>query len=324
MLTSALLRRLWPHAPQAKIDAIVRVAPQVLPHYGITTPLRLAHLMAQISHENGGGTIVRESMNYRTFEVLQHTFGQGHHSAALTDQEVRSLLGHPQELAERVYGLGNPKKAKELGNSQPGDGWAFRGNGDLQLTGRASHLKIGAAIGADLVGKPGQLEDAATSFRCAAAEFQALKCLPAADVDDVTLVTKRVNGGTNGLAKRKVWLERWKKGLPNFPDALPADDEPENAPRGADSAEPPRPLLDSKEVAVAGTMAAGGGGTILNTIQNAAPQLKDAKDTAEGLGIMDMVHWLFANPMALVGAVVTLGAAFIVWDRWRKQRNGHA
>lgn len=323
MLTSALLRRLWPHAPQAKLDAIARVAPMVLPQYGITTPQRLAHFMAQISHENGGGTIIRENMNYSAPRLLA-IFGQGHHSAAVTPSEAAQLAHHPEAIAERVYGLGNPKKARELGNTRPGDGYLFRGNGDLQLTGGNSHRTIGAAIGVDLFGNPGQLEDPAISFRCAAAEFQALKCLPAADADDVNLVTRRVNGGFNGLSERKAWLARWKQALPDFPDAPPEPGEADIVGRGAESTEPPRPILDSKEVAVGGTLAAGGGGTILKSIQDAAPQVKDLHDTAQGLGIMDALHYLVANPMILVGTVIAAGSAFIVWDRWRKQRNGHA
>jgi predicted chitinase len=61
---------------------------------------------------------------------------------------------NPKALAERAYCLGNPKKAKELGNTQPGDGYRFRGNGMLQLTGRGSHKSMGAKTGFDLDATP--------------------------------------------------------------------------------------------------------------------------------------------------------------------------
>jgi predicted chitinase len=67
----------------------------------------------------------------------------------------RAIAHHPEALAERVYGLGNPTKAKELGNIEPGDGYRCRGAGMLQLTGRGAHRRIGAKTGFDLAGNPG-------------------------------------------------------------------------------------------------------------------------------------------------------------------------
>ena len=212
MLTQDILRRLWPRAPSSTVAAIARTAENVFASTGINTPLRQAHFLAQISHECGAGTIVRENMNYSARRLME-IFGVGRHSAKITEAEATALANHPQMIAERVYGLGNPSKARELGNTQPGDGWKYRGNGMLQLTGRASHRRIGQMVGQDLEAHPELLEDAATSFRVAAQEFVALNCLPAADADDVVMVTRRVNGGRNGLAERQVWLRRWKAAL---------------------------------------------------------------------------------------------------------------
>lgn len=251
MLTAPIMRRLWPRAPQSKIDAIVKVAPAVFSEYGINNDLECAHLMAQISHENGAGTIVRENMNYTTPRQILKIFGakefskpvggQGH-TAGVTPDEAERLARHPKDLAERVYGLGNPKKAKELGNARPGDGWIFRGNGDLQLTGGANHKKIGDLVGFDLYGRPEQLEDPAISFRVAVAEFVKLKCLPAAQDDNINLVTKRVNGGFNGIAERTVWLRKWKTALAEDDGAAQvaalADVPPPADPRGGESDQP--------------------------------------------------------------------------------------
>lgn len=234
MLTADMLRRLWPDATEAKRAAVVAVAPDVFRQFGLNTPLRVAHYMAQVSHECGGGTIVRENMNYRAARIMT-IFGVGRHSAAVTEGEAEQLAHNPRELAERVYGLGNPKKAKALGNINPGDGWRYRGGGDLQLTGRADYARYSKLVGIDLVANPDRIAEPAVAFRTAAAEFVALKCLPAADADDIELVTKRVNGGLNGLADRTVWLRKWKEVLQGFPEDLPpGDNEPINPPRAAE------------------------------------------------------------------------------------------
>jgi len=225
-ITPAIIRTLWPRAPQATCDAISNTCHDVFTEEGFSDSLQVAHFMAQISHECGAGTIVRENMNY-SYNRLLEIFGVGHHSAKVTPEEAQALAGHPMQIAERVYGLGNPSKAKELGNTQPGDGYKYRGNGMLQLTGRGSHKRIGDMIGVDLEANPEQLENPAISFKVAAAEFVALNCLPAAEQDNIALVTRRVNGGSNGLAERTVWLRKWKR-------ALDGVEEPAWKPRAAD------------------------------------------------------------------------------------------
>jgi putative chitinase len=81
----------------------------------------MTHILAQALRETGGFTILREKMNYsapRLFEI----FGVNRHSAAITAVEAERLAFQPEAIAERVYGLGNPRKASELGNTEPGDG----------------------------------------------------------------------------------------------------------------------------------------------------------------------------------------------------------
>src|SRR5438552_9106298 len=101
--------------------------------------------MAQVLHESGGCTILVEKFRYSVPRILE-IFGVGKHSAAITPSEAAKLAGKPTELAERVYGLGNPKKAMELGNIDPGDGAKFIGRGLIQLTGRGSYAKFGNAL----------------------------------------------------------------------------------------------------------------------------------------------------------------------------------
>lgn len=240
MIDASLMKKMWPKAPAKMIDAIGTTADAVLAANGINTPLRAAHFMAQISHECGNGTIVRENMNYSAARMLQ-IFGVGKHSARVTPAEAEALAHQPEKIAERVYGLGNPTKARELGNTQPGDGYRFRGNGLLQLTGRASHARIGALTGFDIENHPELLEDPTMSFKVAVVEFVKLNCLPAADADNVELVTRRVNGGTNGLADRKVALAKWKAAL-GVKATAAAVVQPPNASYSADVARVQRAL----------------------------------------------------------------------------------
>lgn len=180
----------------------------LLEKFNITTPLRLAHFMAQALHETGGGKVERESMNYRTVDRLLAVFGVGHHSAAITAEEAPGLIGNPEALAERVYGLGNPKKAKELGNTRVGDGFRFRGGGVLQTTGGANYKRMGDRSGVDFYDRPELIVDPAHALKPALHEWQEGNLNAAADRNDLRAITKRINGGYNGLADRQAWFDR--------------------------------------------------------------------------------------------------------------------
>src|SRR5262249_4603343 len=118
------------------LEVFTKVAPRAYPNYvrafqndaalftrfKINTPLRIAHFLAQTMYECGRGTILFENLRYRTVTRLLQIFGVGNHSAAVTPEEAPGLLNNPEKLGERVYGLGNPRKARELGNTRPGDG----------------------------------------------------------------------------------------------------------------------------------------------------------------------------------------------------------
>lgn len=101
---------------------------------------------------------------------------------------------------------------KDLGNDQPGDGIKFKGRGLMQLTGRVNYSAYGKYIRVDLELQP---ELVATKYAVdVAGWFWSVKRLNAlADLDDVTAITKRVNGGLNGFAERKEFLARAKREL---------------------------------------------------------------------------------------------------------------
>lgn len=91
---------------------------------------------------------------------------------------------------------------RDLGNTWPGDGRRYRGRGLIQITGRANYAACGAALGLDLLGHPELLEQPANACRSAGWFWKTHGLNELADAGDQVRVTRRVNGGTNGLADR--------------------------------------------------------------------------------------------------------------------------
>jgi putative chitinase len=203
------------------IDTINRVAPKAHPNYlealrqggplfekhGITTPLRMAHFLAQALHETGGFRVLRENMNY-TAPRLVEIFGVNRHSAKVTAADAEKLKGNPEAIAERVYGLGNPAKASELGNTKPGDGFRYRGNGVLQTTGRKNHRRMGAACGVDFENNPELVIDPEHALKPALQLWTEHNLNAFADKNDIRTITKFINGALTGLSDRKEWFDK--------------------------------------------------------------------------------------------------------------------
>lgn len=321
------LARLWPRCPPSKIEAIAAVADQVFAEYGVSSPLLRAHVMAQISHECSGGRIVREDMSYSTPARIQTVFGVGHHSAAVTAEEAARLVHSPEALAERVYGLGNPRKAAELGNTEPGDAFRYRGNGMLQMTGRGAHRHTGELTGYDLEERPEQLEDPAVAFRVAVAEFRALGALEPAAKDDAIGVRRLVNGGSkkvpvsklNGVNECQVWLRRWKEAL----DGL---EEPPKRPRAAPQEEG-KPLTQSRifKGGVIGSVI-GAGEVARQASQTASEISSAARDAADNAGAVGtLLHPFLSStslPWLLLATVIVGAFVLITWERWKKHQEG--
>lgn len=170
----------------------------------LTTRLRLIHFFAQVSHESGFRPIA-ENLNY-SVDGLKQTFSEARISAA-----QRAALGRTptrpadqKGIANAVYG--GAWGAKNLGNTQPGDGWKYRGRGLIQLTGRANYARTGAAYEAD----PDQVVTPAGSVHCAIDYWRTRGLNAKADADDVAGVSKLINGGAVGLTERIALTNRGK------------------------------------------------------------------------------------------------------------------
>lgn len=220
------INRVARNARDNYLDAIRQGDAQFQQHE-ITTPLRMAHFLAQALHETGGFTILRESMNYSAARLIE-IFGVNRHSAAVTAAEAKQLAGQQEAIAERVYGLGNPRKARELGNIEPGDGFRYRGNGVLQTTGRGNHQRMGAACGMDFERHPELVVDPEHALKPALHEWTQNNLNAAADRNDIRTITRRINGGLIGLPERETWFNKlWP--------LLKGDGQPAEAWRASDA-----------------------------------------------------------------------------------------
>jgi putative chitinase len=185
------LENLRGHIP----DAVIAQIPDTAKKFNITTPLRLAHFLAQCGHESGGFKAIQENLNYSA-KGLMGIFKKYFPTQTLAEQYQRN----PQKIASKVYGgrMGN-------GPESTGEGFKFRGRGYIQLTGKQNYTNFAKFIGEDTVANPDLV---ATKYPLASAAFffDSNKlwsiCDKGADNATVTAVTKRVNGGTIGLPDR--------------------------------------------------------------------------------------------------------------------------
>lgn len=163
-----------------------------LPDYKIDTLPRIAAFIAQCSHESADFKFIRENLNYR-WSSLMRVFPK----YFPTEELARRYANNPQAIASRVY-------ADRMGNGpeSSGEGWLYRGRGIIQITGKNNYLKIAEAFGLTLEEVPDFLEtyDGAVLSACWFWDTNGLNRL--ADVSDITGMTRRLNGGTNGLADR--------------------------------------------------------------------------------------------------------------------------
>ncbi|HEY1947281.1 MAG TPA: peptidoglycan-binding protein [Bryobacteraceae bacterium] len=212
MLTLEIMHAMWPQGDNnvpGLVEGIVATAAAVFPKYGLNSDLVIAHGMAQFSYECGAGTEMTENIRYtakRACEVWPSRF----RDEADCYAKVGSFAGDPDfpiKLIDNVYGGRN--------GNRPGthDGSTFIGRGLSQVTGRGNYAALGAKVGLDLVNRPDLVSDPRSALECGVADFILCGCLPFAEADDVSGVTKHLNGGYNGLDGRKVWLARWKTTL---------------------------------------------------------------------------------------------------------------
>lgn len=176
-------------------DNVLTQIPDTAVKYNITTPLRLAHFLAQCGHESAGFKAVDENLNYGTKGLLIN-FRKYFPTQALAEQYARQ----PEKIAARVYGsrMGNGDEASK-------EGWKYRGRGYIQLTGKDNYKSFDAIVTEDILANP-DLVATKYPLMSAAWFFESRKiwavCDKGADKSTITAVTLKVNGGTIGLNDR--------------------------------------------------------------------------------------------------------------------------
>lgn len=174
-LTAEVLAQIMPYA-KAKAAVYAPLLDAAMREFDINTPARQASFLSQVGHESG-------QLRY-----------------------VRELWGPTP--AQRAY-----EGREDLGNTQPGDGVRYLGRGLIQITGRANYTDAMMALDVDIVEHPELLETPVLACRSAAWFWKSHGLNELADAGDQVKVTRRINGGTNGLADRLALFEVAKKVL---------------------------------------------------------------------------------------------------------------
>ena len=177
------------------IDKVFPALAAAMEEFEIDTPKRIAMFLAQCAHESGYFQAVKENLNYSA-DGLTKIFPK-----YFRDVNPQDFHRQPQKIANRVYSgrMGN-------GDEASGDGWKFCGRGYIQLTGKSNYTECGEELEKDLLSDPGYLETPEGAARSAAWFWWNNDLNKYADADDIVTCTKKINGGTIGLADRKeIW-----------------------------------------------------------------------------------------------------------------------
>lgn len=173
--------------------------------FQISTPLRQAHFLAQTGHESAGFLKVEEGLNYSE-NALTAMFGK-----RITAEQARAYgrnamhAANQKMIASIIYANRNGN-----GDVASGDGYRYRGRGLIQITGKANYAALVKQLGADVVANPDLLLGYRFAAMSAAAWWKNNGLNELADSDDVTRITRIINGGTNGLDDRKSRLSKSK------------------------------------------------------------------------------------------------------------------
>jgi putative chitinase len=200
MITEDQIKHGYPSADGDIVSALVSNLDMFATNYGLNTPLRLAHFLAQTAHESGGFRAVVENLNYSA-ESLEKVFPK-----YFKDVDANDYARQPEKIANRVYGgrMGN-------GDESTGDGFRYRGRGLIQLTGKNNYSAMANDMGVSVDDVVSFLETPEGACESAAWFWNKNDLNTLADSDDVVAVTKRINGGTIGLEDRQKHTEEFKQ-----------------------------------------------------------------------------------------------------------------
>ena len=201
MVTGEQLKSIMPRLSDTRNTELLPFLTAAMTEFAINTPARAAAFLAQLAHESG------------QFRFMEEIWG-------------------PTDAQRRYEPV--TKLSAALGNTDAGDGKRFKGRGPIQLTGRANYQRFGNLLSVDLLADPARAASPEVAFRVAGLFWSKKGLNELADVataDAFTAITKRINGGTNGLADRQMFYAtaRTVLGVAEAPvtrggTPIPADD----------------------------------------------------------------------------------------------------
>ena len=161
--------------------------------YAINTPRRQAMFLSQLAHESGNFRYTKENLNYSA-DALERVFKKYFPTRELAENYARK----PEKIANRVYAnrMGN-------GDEESGDGWKYRGRGLIQLTGLNNYANYAMHADNEALTKPEIVEEPEYAADSAGWFWSVNRLNALADLGEVRSVTRRINGGYNGLADRE-------------------------------------------------------------------------------------------------------------------------
>lgn len=169
----------------------------------ITDPIELAQFKAQIQHESGGKSKT-ESGYYRNASRILKIFG----NKRLLGKDPKTLTKSSEKLFNTVYG--GEWGRRNLGNTEAGDGFKYRGRGYIQITGKSNYKKFGDMIGVDLVANPEKALEPDIANKLALAFWNTNVKSKITDFTNTKAVTRIINGGSHGLAEREALFNKFK------------------------------------------------------------------------------------------------------------------
>lgn len=194
MITLELLQAICPKTKKTVLEGYVEPFNTVAQYYEMfENPNRVAGFLAQLAHESGGFNHIIENLNYSK-DALRKTFPKYFPTDELAAQYARQ----PQKIANRVYA-----NRMKNGDEASGDGWKFRGRGLIQLTGRDNYTKFAESLDMDIDSTIAYLETPNGAVASAGWFWDNNKLNQYCDKNDFVTLTKRINGGTIGLADRQ-------------------------------------------------------------------------------------------------------------------------
>lgn len=316
----AAIRRMAPNANPRIVSMVADHADTVFAQNGIISMRRQASIIAHMCVETAGFTRLEENLNYsapRLQQVWPNRF--------YNDEIAKQFAHDPKKLANKVYN-------GRMGNA-PGsdDGWLFRGQGLLQVTGRDNVTRLSKRLGVSPEIAAQWLVDPDHALECAAETYNMLNVGPYADRGDMVGQTRAVNGGLNGLAERKDAYNKAMRVLAQYAaptiigqhsSAPSSDQELDEITANKLRANNSQTIASADGVKNAALGVAGAATAATSAISTASDTVAQAQSIADGVskgkGLLDVMsaHW----QIFVIGASIT-AIAYFAWMAWAHANN---